>query len=134
MLKKIFYFIVLVLFVFSCFPSDVQKLPGSSKYSVAAEVYGPLEVIANITLDKEPLCVAVNDETNRVYVGVEEGLVVLNGETYEVVTTVPMDDDVVVLAINPETNRVFAGLYNGDVAAISGSSNLKLGEIPPYKL
>lgn len=130
MSKKILPVIVLVLFIFSCFPSDIRKLAGSSKYYVAAEVYGPLEVIANITLDKEPLCVAVNDETNRVYVGVKERLIVINGETDEVITEVLMDDDVVALAINPKTNRIFAGLYPGNVAVINGASNLKSGEIP----
>ena len=139
MSKKVSSAIVLVLFVFSSFASGAQSLTSSDKYFVASGSYDPLEVNANITLNKKPLCIAVNDETNRVYVGVEGGLVVINGETYEVIAEIPLDANVVTLAVNTRTNRIYAGIYGKNVTVIDGTTNLKVGAIlealyRPYSL
>ena len=129
MSKKIFCLIVPVLLVLSSFASGAQGLASSHSNWIAKESYGPLEVIANITLDKEPKCIAVNDETNRVYVGVEGGLVVIDGETDEVLTEILSDTEVVALAVNPQTNRVYAAVYGENVTVINGATNQVVGGI-----
>lgn len=95
----------------------------------ASDSFGPLEVVANITLDKEPKCIAVNGETNRVYVGVDGGLVVIDGETDEVLTEILSDTEVVALAVNPQTNRIYAALYGENVTVINGATNQIVGGI-----
>jgi len=95
----------------------------------ASDSFGPLEVVANITLDKEPKCIAVNEETNRVYVGVDGGLVVIDGETDEVITEILSDTEVVALAVNPQTNRIYAALYGENVTVINGATNQIVGGI-----
>jgi len=135
---------VLVLFslamvVSSVIPAELEQLDSTTTapYSVnsfdgywtTSGSVGPLEVIANITLDKEPKCIAVNEETNRVYVGVEGGLVVVDGETDEVVTEILSDAEVVALAVNPQTNHIYAAVYGENVTVINGATNQMVGGI-----
>jgi len=91
---------------------------------------GPLQIVATITLDKEPECIAVNEETNLVYVGVEDGLIVIDGDSYEVVADIPLEAEVIGLAINPQTNRIYAVVYGERVVVIDGATNQIVGEMP----
>lgn len=96
----------------------------------ADESYNLLQIIANITLDKEPLSIAVNEETNRVYVGVEGGIELVDGEIDEVVAEILPGSKVVALAVNPQSNLIYAGVYGEKIVVINGTTNLVLGEIP----
>jgi DNA-binding beta-propeller fold protein YncE len=107
-------------------------------------------VLDTIDLDKEPFCVAVNEETNRVYIGVDRGIIVLNGETDEVMEEIPFKIDPVIeesmgdyelytlnifaidiLAVNPETNRIFASWGAGSqVSVFNGFTNKEVNQIP----
>jgi len=93
---------------------------------------GPLqqEIVTTITLDKKPECITVNEETNRVYVGVEDGLIVIDGESYEVLAEIPLEAEVIGLAINPQTNRIYAVVYGERVVVIDGATNQIVGEMP----
>jgi DNA-binding beta-propeller fold protein YncE len=91
---------------------------------------GPLQIVATITLEKEPECIAVNEETNRVYVGVEDGVMVIDGESYNVVADIPLEAEVIGLAINPQTNRIYAVVYGERVAVIDGATNQIVDEMP----
>ena len=98
-----------------------------------------MAICANITLGKKPYSIAINEETNRVYVGVDNGLMVIHGDTNQIIADIPMSDDVIALAVNPSTNRIYAGVYSDNVTVIDGATNLKIGEIPeqlysPYEL
>ena len=100
----------------------------------AAEYADPLEVVTTITLDKEPLCIAVNEETNRVYVGVEGGLMVIDGEIDEVVGEIPLEVDslskeVEAIAINPQTNRIYVSDSGEKIIVIDGATNQQVGEL-----
>ena len=81
--------------------------------SFARATVDPLqqEIVTTIMLDKKPECIAVNEETNRVYVGVEDGLIVIDGESNEVEAHIPLEAKVIGLAINPQTNRIYAVVY-----------------------
>ena len=91
---------------------------------------GPLQVVTTISLDKEPKCIVVNEETNRVYVGVEDGLLIIDGETDTVVAEILPDTNVVALAVNPPTNRIYAVVYGEKIVVIDGTTNQVVGEIP----
>jgi len=120
---------LLTLFIISSFSFNAQELATTENYLIAHASYDPLTVIANITLGKHPYCIAINHETNRVYVGVEGGLLVINGETDQVIAEIPLGNNVEALAVNPLTNRIYAGTSQ-NVTVIDGATNLKVGEIP----
>jgi DNA-binding beta-propeller fold protein YncE len=88
------------------------------------------EIITTITLDKEPQCIAVNEQTNRVYVGVEDGLIIIDGETDTIITEILPDIEVVAVAVNPQTNRVYAAEYGDNIFVIDGATNQQVGVIP----
>ncbi|MFQ6085996.1 MAG: CFI-box-CTERM domain-containing protein [Candidatus Bathyarchaeia archaeon] len=98
-----------------------------------------LELVATITLDKEPESIAVNEETNLVYVGTEGSLIVIDGGTNEVVTEVPLWEGegwtVVVrrILVNPQTNRIYAASAES-VKVIDGATHAVVGEIPESAL
>jgi len=78
--------------------------------------------------------IAVNEVTDRVYVGVEGGLIVIDGETNEVVAEIPLEFDPnsrCPLAINSQTNRIFVGGWSqARICVIDGDTNRAVGEIP----
>jgi DNA-binding beta-propeller fold protein YncE len=116
--------------VFSPFAFNAQGLSISYKNLTVNAAYDPMTAIANITLGKHPYCVATNDVTNRVYVGVDGGLMVINGETDHVIAEIPLGNEVVALAVNPLTNRIYVGIYGKNVTVFDGATNLKVGSIP----
>lgn len=89
-----------------------------------------LEVVNTIKLDEEIFCMAVNEETNRVYVGVEDGLLVIDGETDTVVTEIFPDKKLSVIAINHQTNRIYTGGSGRQIEVIDGTTNQIQGKIP----
>jgi DNA-binding beta-propeller fold protein YncE len=69
--------------------------------------------------------VAVNQETNRVYItdDATNGVILLKGATHHtgatVITTVPADATPFAAAVNPETDRVYvSNLTSSDVSVI----------------
>jgi len=123
MSKITFCAIILALFVASSIALSAQNLMANASYE-------PLEIVANIALGKSPYSVAVNDVTNRVYVGVDRGLMVINGETDQIIAEIPLDNDVIALAVNPLTNRIYAGVYGANIVVIDGATDLTVGTIP----
>lgn len=129
-LSKIFFSVILIaLFVFSSFAVNVQGLSVSYNYLTINSAYDPMTISANITLTKKPYCIITNDETNRVYVGVDNGLIVIHGDTNQVMAEITLSNRVEALAVNPLTNRIYAGISGGNIAVIDGATNLKVGEI-----
>jgi DNA-binding beta-propeller fold protein YncE len=89
-----------------------------------------LELVATITIDGAPSCIAVNEETNRIYVAVNQSIVVIDGETDEVVSKFPLGFRVDVLAVNPRTNHIFASGYNSPATyVIDGSTGSVVGNV-----
>jgi DNA-binding beta-propeller fold protein YncE len=87
------------------------------------------EIVTTIALDAEPKCIAVNEQTNRIYVGVQDGLVIIDGETDTIIEEILPDVEVVALAVNPQTNRIYAAEYGDRVIVIDGGTNQQVGEI-----
>ena len=91
---------------------------------------GPLQVVTTIPLNKEPKCIVVNEETNRVYVGIEDGLVIIDGETDTIIAEILPETNVVALAVNPPTNRIYAAVSGEKIVVIDDITNHVVGEIP----
>lgn len=102
------------------------------RVSFARATVNPLqqEIVTTITLDAEPECIAVNEQTNRIYVGVEDGLVIIDGETDTVMAKIFPDVEVVALAVNPQTNQIYVADYGDDIFVIDGATNQQVGVIP----
>ena len=68
-------------------------------------------VVSSIGVGLDPLGVAVNPTTNRVYVanGNSNTVSVIDGATNTLVATVPVQSAPETLAVNPSTNRIYAG-------------------------
>lgn len=81
-----------------------------------------LEMVDIITLDKKPESITVNEKINLVYVGVEGGIIVMDGETEEIVTEIPLNGTPRRLVVNPLTNRIFAST-DGCLYVIDGANN-----------
>lgn len=88
------------------------------------------EIITTITLDETPQCIAVNEVTNRVYVGLADGLSIIDGATDTVITKSLSGVNVKALAVNPQTNRIYVADYGDHVFVIDGATNQQLGIIP----
>jgi DNA-binding beta-propeller fold protein YncE len=131
MFKPFLYSIVIVLFIGSLFVCSSQLSAGVGILDQPKADASPvnLEMIGNITIGKWVYCVAVNEWTNRVYVGTNESLVVIDGETNNVVAEIPMEY-VESIAVNPYTNRIYAGGARSNITVFDGATNLKVGEIP----
>ncbi|NLF88943.1 hypothetical protein GX563_08995 [Candidatus Bathyarchaeota archaeon] len=93
---------------------------------------GSLNITATISLSNTPNCIAVNDETNRIYVGTDTGIVVIDGTTDTVVTQIPTVDSVDDIAVNPKTNRVFAVVEGNNVLVLDGATNQQAGALPDW--
>ena len=134
--KVLILSVVLLVVAMLATPLNGTAQASSDTYYAASESHDGLTVIATITLDKSPQCIAVNEETNRVYVGVdvgvEGGLMVIDGETDKVVAEIPIDYYVYDLDVNPQTNRIYVkGIHGNEdrLTVIDGATNLKVGEI-----
>lgn len=91
-----------------------------------------LNIAAPISLSNKPNCIAVNNETNRIYVGTDAGVVVIDGTTDTVVTQIPTVDSVRDIAVNPKTNRVFAVVEGNNVVVLDGATNQQVGALPDW--
>lgn len=91
---------------------------------------GPLQIVDTITLNRNPVCIAVNEATNRIYVGVEDGLLVIDCDSYATIANITLEAEVIGLAINSQTNRIYAVVYGENVVIIDGATNQVVNEIP----
>ena len=89
------------------------------------------QVIANV-IDLGAACggIAVNTNTNRVYVAVGSQINVYNAQTHALITTIALPQNSVPcydVAVNPTTNRVYAAGFRTYV--IDGNTNAVLGKL-----
>jgi len=88
-----------------------------------------LKLVDTIALDKEPHNIAVNEQTNLVYISVEDGIIVLDGNTRKIVTEIHLDHNTTYgLVVNPQTNRIFVSTSER-VYVINGDTNQVMDEI-----
>lgn len=86
-------------------------------------------VLATIAVESEPTAVAVNSQTNTIYVadGASNSVSVINGTTNEVNFTIAVGNNPDGIAVNPEDGEVYVSdSFSGDVAIISGTSDVQV--------
>jgi DNA-binding beta-propeller fold protein YncE len=133
--KKILFLYAVFLALIMLAPSlNVTTQSGFGINCVAGISQNSLEITANITLSQTPRCIAVNDETNKIYFGFDAGLIILDGETEKVGAEILLDHSVYNLEINSQINHIYAYGYYGSsneekISVIDGTTNLKVGEI-----
>jgi len=97
-------------------------------------------VIDTITVGQDPRRVAVNQETNTVYVTNQNSgtLSVIDGTTNEVIDTITVGQDPRRVVVNQETNTVYVTNQNsGTLSVIDGSTNEVIDTIKvnqPYEM
>ena len=139
-IKKAFFVLLLTLFVISFFAFNTQEFATTDNYLIGHASYDPLTVIANITLGKQPYCVATNPETNRIYAtwSGDNTLHVIDGDTNEILETVSPSSFSQWVMVNPYTNYVYVGdvvldgetleevtsTYQGNLQAVDAVNNL----------
>jgi hypothetical protein len=98
-----------------------------------------LEVVFKIKLDKQPLCIAVNEVSNKVYVGVEGGIVVIDSKTKQILTEVPINTTSGNYDAQPEwiivdslNNKIFISSSFDEVSVFNETTFSKLGRISEH--
>lgn len=66
-----------------------------------------LDLVSTIDLGEKPLSIAVNEKTNRIYVGMNRSIAVIDGLTDTIISELPIDFEVKVLKVNPATDQLF---------------------------
>jgi len=121
----------LCMFLFSMF--TVYALPVIAGDKPPA---GP--IIATIPAGACSGGVALNAETNRIYVGncgEEASVGVIDGNTNTVIATIPLENNPFTLAVNPITNRIYVCCFNDDkLSVIDGKTNTITATIPIAKM
>lgn len=91
------------------------------------------QVIATIAVESFPSGVAVNSETNRIYVTHRSSntLSVIDGAINSVITTIPIENGPNNLDVNPVTNKVYVtnSIYT-NLTVIDGETNTVIAVVP----
>jgi len=126
--------VIMLIFLATATPTPPVNAVSYDHYPTAKTYAANLTAVATITLDKIPESMAINEETNRVYVSAERALTVIDGATDEIEREIPLEFTASALAVNPKTNRIFvsgdASVGFGDTLVIDGYSHEVVGKIP----
>jgi len=104
--------------------ASVVALRGPATVSRAAD--GDPTVIATISVGDHPCGVALNPNSNRIYVPNHHTptVSVIDGASNTVVATVAVGSNPCGVAVNPNTNRIYVANWDsGSVSVIDGASN-----------
>jgi len=103
-------------------PTDDQRQTAAP---VENERTGNPQVLADIPVGSQPVGIALNPVTNRVYVANSKSasVSVIDARTDSVVATVPVDDWPWGVAVNPTTNRIYVTSSSDNVTVIDGATN-----------
>ncbi len=86
-----------------------------------------------IPVSAPPGPIAVNETTNRIYVGGGNGVTVIDGATNSVSSTIPDPSAArpTAIAVNPTTNTIYvANAQNNSLTVIDGATNAVIATIP----
>ncbi|GAA2512971.1 YncE family protein [Pilimelia columellifera] len=124
-------------------PRGMAVNPATGKLYVTLTNQGQVAVLDARTLNLlkmitigpvEPAKVAVNPETNRVYVANAArradgtSVSVIDGDTDQVIDTVPVEPYALGIAVNPVTGKVYVSNYaSGTVSVLDGGSHTVVG-------
>lgn len=113
--------------------SQIHSGASNTQTSEIASLY--LESIGTISTEGKPSCIAVNEETNLVYIGTSEGdVVIVNGTTKQIITKIQFPRAAGTLEfmgeiiVDPQHNRIFILTLNG-TDVIDGATNRLVGRL-----
>lgn len=109
--------LMLAVFIFSCLtPSISLALSLTDNIPIGSHAYG----------------VAVNEQTNKVYVADPDGFVkVIDGNQNTIIQSIGVGAEPWGIAINPNTNKVYvANNASGDISVIDGDTDSIVNTIP----
>jgi len=105
--------------------ATAEPIPGSQPLT------DTLAVLATIPTGDTPISVAVNPNTNRIYIANANSVSVIDGASNSVVATLTVGVRLGPIAANPSTNRIYvASLGDSNVSVIDGVSNSVVATIP----
>lgn len=105
MKRRWFALIVLLCLAFPILTQQIVKAESNPQTA-------SLETITTITLAKIPYSIEVNEETNRVYASVEEGLVVIDGTNKQILTTINLAGyNPSSITVDSKNNQIFVRVY-----------------------
>lgn len=78
-------------------------------------------VTGTISVGTQPSSIAINPDTNKIYVSDGNGVEVIDGKTNSIVATIPVGS--LAITINPDTNMLYAIVGQNKVDVINGSTN-----------
>src|SRR4029077_11226500 len=92
-------------------------------------------VLTTVTVGSEPVAVAANPATNKIYVSVDAlgQIAVIDGKTQQVTATINVGRNVVAVAVNVLTNRIYASGCNSsacNIWVIDGKTDTIITKIP----
>src|SRR5919112_1991383 len=106
-----------------------------------SQVYGQLTKLSNLDIDmnlipvgKTPVGIAVDPNTNRIYVSNSNNntVSVIDGATNRVIgDPIPVGEGPFGIAVDPNTNRIYVSNYfsdNNTVSVIDGATNRVIGD------
>ncbi len=92
-------------------------------------------VLTTIPVGGPSAGIAANPITNRVYVGVDQAVVVIDGKTQQVTARIDTGGGVGFVGVNILTDRIYASSCNSNacnVAVIDGRTNTVIADIPIF--
>ncbi len=101
--------------------------------SAGAQPVSAQSVLTTVRVGSQPIGVAVNPSTNRIYVANNgsSNVSVIDGTTNIVITTIPVGSQPIGVAVNPSTNRIYvANSSSSNVSVIDGTTNTVIATIP----
>lgn len=84
-------------------------------------------------VDKSPVAIAVNSDTNMLYVTNtnDDTVTVIDGDTNKIIKSIKVGSEPHVLSINQETNTIYVtNLGSNEVTVIDGTTNTEITNIP----
>ncbi|HEY2172022.1 MAG TPA: YncE family protein [Candidatus Angelobacter sp.] len=90
-------------------------------------------VLTTINVGGGSAGIAANPRTNKIYVAVNQSVVVIDGKTQQVTATINTGGGVNFVAVNVLTNRIYASSCFGSpchIAVINGNTNKVMANIP----
>jgi DNA-binding beta-propeller fold protein YncE len=90
----------------------------------------PLERIGSIDIGTTIQCMSVNEITDQIYVGVNDGLIIVDGQTNTVETKILVGKNIIAIGVNTQTNRLYAGEYIDKVYVLDATTFEPIDQIP----
>jgi YVTN family beta-propeller protein len=89
------------------------------------------QVVATIPVGTEPLAIAANPNSNKIFVANTDSnnVSVIDGATNSVIDTIPVGSGPHNVKVNPITNMIYVSLFSGGISVIDGKTDTVVSTI-----